>query len=130
MTDKDGYTPLHRAAYGNHLEVLKVRMSDNYIIYMSHGKTKHIITYVLCSQVLLEYGADYNAETLDKWTPLHSACHWNSAQCAEKLLSLDLNINAQSEGGKYTVNELQNDERNYNARRGITTSPKPCTLGR
>lgn len=50
-------------------------------------------------QLLLEYGADYNAETIDKWTPLHSACHWNSAPCAEKLICLGLNVNAQSQGG-------------------------------
>ena len=43
--DEDLYTPLHRAAYNGHVNVMKV---------------------------LLKHGADPNAPTLDGWTPLHS----------------------------------------------------------
>ena len=46
--DEDLYTPLHRAAYNGHLEVMKF---------------------------LIQCGADTNAPTLDGWTPLHSGCH-------------------------------------------------------
>lgn len=40
-----------------------------------------------------------NAETVDGWTPLHSASHWNSATCAEKFLSLGADANLKSHGG-------------------------------
>ena len=43
--DEDLYTPLHRASYNGHTEVMRV---------------------------LLKHGADPNAPTLEGWTPLHS----------------------------------------------------------
>lgn len=69
--DNDGYTPLHRAAYGNHLEV---------------------------ALELIKYNADVNAQTAFKWTPLHSACKWNNADMAALLLQYGADINALSEG--------------------------------
>ena len=47
--DEDGYTPLHRAAYNGHKEVVKI---------------------------LLQTGADITARTVDGWQPLHCACRW------------------------------------------------------
>uniref|UniRef100_A0A1B6CFN9 Uncharacterized protein n=1 Tax=Clastoptera arizonana TaxID=38151 RepID=A0A1B6CFN9_9HEMI len=72
ITDKDGYTPLHRACYNNHVEVV---------------------------EYLLKNGADHCARTIDNWQPLHSACKWNSAKSAAKLLSFGANVNAISKGG-------------------------------
>lgn len=43
--DEDGYTPLHRACYNNNIEMAKL---------------------------LIQYGADVNALTDFKWTPMHS----------------------------------------------------------
>ncbi|XP_014468105.1 PREDICTED: ankyrin repeat domain-containing protein 49-like isoform X1 [Dinoponera quadriceps] len=70
-TDKDGYTPLHRACYGNHVEVV---------------------------EYLLEMGAKLDAKTLDEWQPLHSACCWNNIECAEALIANGADINAKSKG--------------------------------
>lgn len=47
--DLDGYTPLHRASYGGHLEIVKL---------------------------LVSRGANTGARTIDGWEPLHSACRW------------------------------------------------------
>lgn len=69
--DRDGYTPLHRAAYENQFEV---------------------------AQVLLQYGADVHALTEFKWTPLHSACKWNNARMAALLLQFGADVNARSDG--------------------------------
>ncbi|GAB0089396.1 ankyrin repeat domain-containing protein 49 [Sergentomyia squamirostris] len=69
--DRDGYTPLHRAAYNNHYEL---------------------------AQLLLRYKADVDARTEFKWTPLHSACKWNNAKLAALLLQHGADVNALSDG--------------------------------
>ncbi|XP_076069583.1 ankyrin repeat domain-containing protein 49 [Oratosquilla oratoria] len=71
--DIDGYTPLHRAAYNNHPNVVKL---------------------------LLEAKAPIDACTVDGWTPLHSACRWNNYQCATILIQAGGNINAQTNSGQ------------------------------
>ncbi|VVC37783.1 Ankyrin repeat-containing domain,Ankyrin repeat [Cinara cedri] len=72
VCDKDGYTPLHRASYSNHLSVI---------------------------EYLLENNANPNARTEFYWTPLHSACKWNNVDCAEKLIEAGSDINATTAGG-------------------------------
>ena len=47
--DEDGYSPLHRASYNGHADVVRI---------------------------LLERGADVTAVTEDGWQPLHCACRW------------------------------------------------------
>lgn len=71
--DKDGYTPLHRACYGDHLKTV---------------------------EVLLRAGADLEAGTLDGWRPLHSACRWNNARIVALLLAHGACVNAPSEGAQ------------------------------
>lgn len=69
--DEDDYTPLHRAAYGGHLDIVRE---------------------------LVAQGADVHAVTIDGWTPLHSACKWNNTRVASFLLQHDADINAQTKG--------------------------------
>lgn len=69
--DDDGYTPLHRAAYSNNVEIAKI---------------------------LLEHGANVNAKTEFEWTPLHSAVKWSNAECAALLLQHGTDVNAVSQG--------------------------------
>lgn len=71
-TDRDGYTPLHRACYSNHIEVV---------------------------DLLLSYGADVSSKTLMLWQPLHSCCQWNHRDCAVRLIQHGADVNALSEGG-------------------------------
>lgn len=70
-TDRDGYTPLHKACYNSNYEL---------------------------AQILLEYKADPNARTEFQWTPLHSACKWNNSRLAALVLQHGADINARSEG--------------------------------
>lgn len=70
--DKDMYTPLHRACYGDHFEVVKY---------------------------LIEKGANIAAETDLKWQPLHSCVQWNHVECAAYLIQCGADVNAPSEGG-------------------------------
>ncbi|CAO2636098.1 Ankyrin repeat domain-containing protein 49 [Lemmus lemmus] len=69
--DEDEYTPLHRAAYSGHLDIVRE---------------------------LVAQGADVHAVTVDGWTPLHSACKWNNTRVASFLLQHDADINAQTKG--------------------------------
>ncbi|XP_022117497.2 ankyrin repeat domain-containing protein 49 [Pieris rapae] len=69
--DSDGYSPLHRASYSNHI---------------------HVISY------LLSVGANVHAKTELGWTPLHSACKWNNYAAAARLLAAGANPAALSNG--------------------------------
>ncbi|XP_051241422.1 ankyrin repeat domain-containing protein 49 [Dicentrarchus labrax] len=70
--DEDGYTPLHRAAYSGHVDVVSA---------------------------LLAAGSKINPRTIDGWTPLHSACRWSRVTVASLLLRHGAELNAQTNGG-------------------------------
>ncbi|KAF7217854.1 ankyrin repeat domain-containing protein 49 isoform X1 [Nothobranchius furzeri] len=70
--DEDGYTPLHRAAYSGHVEVV-------------------------C--MLISSGSQVDPRTIDGWTPLHSACRWSHVTVASSLLQHGAELNAQTNGG-------------------------------
>lgn len=70
--DLDGYTPLHRGAYGGH---------------------------VAMASTLLAAGAEINPRTVDGWTPLHSACRWGRVAVAALLLRRGAELNGQTNGG-------------------------------
>lgn len=69
--DSDGYTPLHRAAYGGHYSMVSA---------------------------LLNAGANLHARTTDDWIPLHSACRWGHAAVASCLLQWGAEVNALTTG--------------------------------
>lgn len=71
VSDRDGYTPLHKACYNNNYEL---------------------------AQLLLKYKADPNKLTEFHWTSLHSACKWNNSKLAALVLQHGADINARSEG--------------------------------
>ncbi|XP_011300962.1 ankyrin repeat domain-containing protein 49 [Fopius arisanus] len=73
VIDKDGYTPLHRACYGNHVNII---------------------------HYLLSRGAKIDAKTIDGWEPLHSACCWNNVDCISMLISNGANVNAMTNGNQ------------------------------
>lgn len=72
VQDHDGYTPLHRACYENHMEIAKL---------------------------LLRNGANISSQTNELWQPLHSASKWHSNQCIVLLLDWGADINALTRGG-------------------------------
>lgn len=70
--DEDGYTPLHRASYSGHVDVVSA---------------------------LLSTGSRVNPRTIDGWTPLHSACRWSRITVVSLLLQHGAELNAQTNGG-------------------------------
>ncbi|KAL7305381.1 hypothetical protein TKK_0002124 [Trichogramma kaykai] len=83
--DKDGYTPLHRACYGNHTNV---------------------------AEFLLESGAKIDAQTQDGWQPLHSACCWNNVDCAAMLIAHGADVNAKSKGDQTPLHLVSSASQN------------------
>uniref|UniRef100_A0A915IJE7 Uncharacterized protein n=1 Tax=Romanomermis culicivorax TaxID=13658 RepID=A0A915IJE7_ROMCU len=70
--DADEYTPLHRACYNNHADVVKF---------------------------LIDHNAQLNAKTEDGWQPLHSAARWGSFDAAQLLIDTEIvDINATTNG--------------------------------
>lgn len=72
VKDHDGYSPLHRACYENHLNI---------------------------AELLLKHNAKADALTNELWQPLHSASKWNSSLCVALLLEWGANVNAVTKGG-------------------------------
>lgn len=85
-TDQDRYTALHRACYGNHVDVVKF---------------------------LISKGADVAAETEMGWQPLHSSCQWNNKECAAILLQNGADVNAKSEGSQTPLHVAATHGANY-----------------
>ena len=83
-TDSDLYTPLHRASYNGHVEVV---------------------------EYLLTNGAKIDAGTVDGWQPLHCACRWNKTQVADILLQNGALINAQTNGKQTPLHLASSNER-------------------
>ncbi|XP_066598176.1 ankyrin repeat domain-containing protein 49-like [Prorops nasuta] len=96
-TDQDGYTPLHRACYGNHPEVIKW---------------------------LIDQGADISAKTNDGWQPLHSACYWNNIECISLLLSYGADINATSKGDQTPLHLVSANSHNSPALQLLLMHPE------
>uniref|UniRef100_A0AC35FE04 Ankyrin repeat domain-containing protein 49 n=1 Tax=Panagrolaimus sp. PS1159 TaxID=55785 RepID=A0AC35FE04_9BILA len=71
VRDRDDYTPMHRAAYNNHVDVC---------------------------QYLLKIGANPEAKTEDGWTVLHCASCWANYEIVGVLLSHGVDVNARSNG--------------------------------
>lgn len=71
--DADGYTPLHRASYEGHCQVV---------------------------ELLLDRGAAVNAKTADGWTALHSATYWGQAEVMTKLISRGADVNSRTAGSQ------------------------------
>ncbi|KAL6467491.1 hypothetical protein MHYP_G00231680 [Metynnis hypsauchen] len=69
--DDDGYTPLHRTAYGGHLSI---------------------------ASALLDARAELHARTVDGWTPLHSASRWGHTAVVSCLLRRGASVNATTKG--------------------------------
>lgn len=80
--DNDGYTPLHRACYNGHTDMVLL---------------------------LLEHCADINAKTNDGWSPIHSASRWNQADVLSLLLQYGANINTQTNSGQTALHIASSD---------------------
>ena len=82
--DEDEYTPLHRASYNGHTDVV---------------------------EYLLHSGADIQARTVDGWQPLHCACRWNKVRTVALLLQNGALINSKTNGGQTPLHLAASNDR-------------------
>lgn len=94
--DSDLYTPLHRACYNGHIEVV---------------------------EYLLESGAKIDSQTVDGWQPLHCACRWNKTEVADLLLQNGALINARTNGEQTPLHLAASNDRARNTLLLLLTHP-------
>ena len=82
--DEDEYTPLHRASYNGHMDVV---------------------------EYLLNAGASIEARTVDGWQPIHCACRWNKVRTAAILLQNGALINSKTNGGQTPLHLAASNDR-------------------
>jgi ankyrin repeat protein len=98
IKDKDGNTPLHRAAHFNSNEAV--------------------------ARVLLEHHADVNAKADGGWTALHCATQYNSNEAvARVLLEHHADVNAKSDGGSTALHLAK-----YNSNKAVEQLLKHHTM--
>ena len=105
IRDKDGQTPLHKAAYGGHVAVAKLLLEHGADIHArdnANWTPLHEAAYkghVDVVRLLLEHGADPNAKGKDGVTPLHTAAFNGHVNVARLLLEHGANPNTQDKDG-------------------------------
>ncbi|XP_048731113.1 ankyrin repeat domain-containing protein 49-like isoform X2 [Ostrea edulis] len=86
--DSDLYTPLHRACYNGHKDMVKFLLSHN---------------------------ADIAAQTEDGWFPIHSAARWNQNQVISVLLEQGADINSRTNSGQTPLHLAASEKENGEA---------------
>ncbi|KAK9819484.1 hypothetical protein WJX81_005966 [Elliptochloris bilobata] len=103
--DKDGWTPLHFAAYGGSLDVARELLAQGAITGAGDtgGRTPlHLAALQGRNEVaaaLLAAGAEVDAADSHKMTPLHKAAVQGNAETARLLLDAGANVNVKLSDG-------------------------------
>ena len=104
---RDGFTPLHLAAFFGHIEVVEYLLkngADANAIANNPTKVRPLHSAVAhrhleISKLLVEHGADVNARQQGGFTPLHEAAFGGSLELAGLLLDHGADIEAKTDKG-------------------------------
>lgn len=69
---------------------------------------------------LLAAGAKVNRQTMDGWTPLHSACRWSRVAVASLLLKHGAELNGQTKGGLTPLHLAASQSSSFKADSALT----------
>ena len=110
MVIRNGFTPLHVAAYGNNLVAAGVLLEAGADLHATdspaNGRTPlHEVARdgggsPKVAELLLRKGADPNATDADGLTPLHFAAQYGSGELVRVLLDWHANPRARDNGGR------------------------------
>jgi palmitoyltransferase len=102
-----GLTPLHYACYKGNIKIIQKLINLGSNIKLTNNKGLNILHLSAQSNqenVLAYFIEKYNFDPMSfddaKSTPLHWACYFGSENCADFLLSKDININSCDNEGK------------------------------
>ncbi|KAL6077642.1 Cytohesin-4 [Balamuthia mandrillaris] len=105
ITDKEGATPLHKAAFFGHLLLvdLLIKCGADVSTQDEEGATPlHKAAFsgkVTCVNYLLQAGADVESQDGEDGTPLHNAAFNGHTECVKALLALQANLNSADNTG-------------------------------
>lgn len=101
-----GFTPLHFGCKLGGTDSIKSLIQCKAVVDAKSYAEELTPLHVACensrltsAQVLLDFKADINALTVDKWTPLHYACNVKNYQLVELLVTKGAFINAKTKSG-------------------------------
>jgi ankyrin repeat protein len=119
FSDEGGYTPLHKAAYNNQVEVLNyliTKGADLNAVSNSGSTPMHgaaFYGHAEAARALIENGAEIDTKNNGGYTPFLSACAGGKLNVATLLLENKADINAQTADGQTALhNALWNDNGN------------------
>jgi ankyrin repeat protein len=101
LTDNDGMTPLHFAAFKGHKEIVKVLIAEGADVSVSHdGYTPlHAAGNKEIAELLIAKGADVKAKEVDGETSLHYAASEGHKEVAELLIANGADVNVTRDDG-------------------------------
>ncbi len=109
--DGNGVTALMRATYSDHVETIKLLLENENLMDGWGALAFAIRTYVEIVRMLLEKGADVNAQKNDGETALMIAIQYGRAEIANLLLKKGADIYAKNCNGKTIFDFACNDLR-------------------
>ena len=118
----DDWTPLHVASYHGRFEIARMLLDcgasvnaensagETPLFLVSRGVYGSQDDCGRIAELLLERGGNSNAQTKDRWFPLHAASHFGQLEIVRMLLNHGANAKAENRQGKNSLDLVSQGE--------------------